>query len=1558
MRHLRHLLGRPVSPKSDNRRTDKLSHGGKKRRLISEMLERRELLAGDVMANSYHNDSLAYDVDANQQITALDALMVINHLSQRDSGQGELGEVTGFVDVNNDGDVTASDALMVINELNRIGEGADEAVIELQLSPRTPVGNVSQDLPGATGVYDVSVGQVFELEVSYLDLRGDGLNEDDVPDRRGVFQLVTDIFASGVANANSTVVPIVHEAQQLLVDGEVRDGDPAGDVSFDITLRDAEGNTLNQKDEFGDDILDGSLNPIPISVNVTADDFIADPVTAVRTALLALDSGDGTMVFSGDDFVIEELDAGKTAGGVTTDYLLQVRFRGDGLIGQDAPNIIMSPMVSIAGRLFPLNTFNAVTREYSVTNGLPDPPDDIQYALDFSSASLNGREFFSNTGAVGEYDPTGLALFNDLRGLGSTQIVPSSPGANNDTLANPFDSYSVPVFIQTPVTGLELRVDMSEVAEAILVYGTLDPASATGEIAATVNFGTDTDAITATAATTDVAFDGVQITFTGSATGPATPLAVYTSATKTIEVSFDSDTATYTQIAAAIDALPDFDSSVSTGDGTALFVAPTTTPVLDNEPKSIVTRDRLQIDEDASFTINATQFNVAQPGSFAITASVGTVNEGDPAAFVITRTDGSEGSVTVNYNTVDGTAVAPGDYTAVTAGSVTFAAGETTKTITITTIDDAVEETAENFSVTLSSVSAGEIGMATAQVTIPANDTVTPQPGAFSITADSASVDEGSTAAFTITRANGTDGEVTVTFSTVDGTAVAPGDYTAINTGTVVFADGETTKTVNVTTINDTVEEGAETFSVTISDVTSGTIATTTAQVTIPANDVVVVQPGTFSIAADNASVDEGSPASFTITRAGGSDGIVTVSYNTVDGTAVAPGDYTAVPAGSVTFAAGETTKTISVTTINDTIEEVAENFSVTLSDVTAGTIGTATAQVTMPANDTVVAQPGTFSIAADNASVNEGSPATFTITRANGSDGSVTVSYDTVDGTAVAPGDYTAVAAGSVVFAAGETTKTISVTTIDDTAEEVAENFSVTLSNVTAGTIGTATAQVTIPANDTVVVQPGTFSIAADNATVSEGSDATFTITRSGGSDGSVTVSYNTVNGTAVAPGDYTAVAAGSVVFAAGETTKTISVTTIDDTAEEAAENFSVTLSEVSAGTIGTDTAQVTIPANDIPVAQPGTFSVSANNATVNEGGTATFTITRTGGSDGEVTVSFNTVNGTAFAPGDYTAIPAGSIVFNDGELTKTFTVTTIDDVIEEAAENFSVQLTDVSGGAIGTASAQVTIPANDTPTGPGATVSGAIFIDKVENIQEVAASLGAVAPIRDGIKDSSEAGLTGVSVELRLPTGELVKEVRTDNDGAYEFNEVQPGSYVLHFGVSEDNVFLSGSNEVPINVGASDASVPGSLAVLGTSGALGSVDILGSTYLRNNEALLESSNGGRRGGSVSLDSEGHQIFMMAAEGFDSVEYIEVMLNDTRDKAIMMIVDDGEVLSTVLTDEEFVVSRDGSALQFFGGYTGNDDFGFTNIGDQGDALGFTNAEIEEMFARSNHFTN
>src|SRR5437762_3520802 len=195
--------------------------------------------------------------------------------------------------------------------------------------------------------------------------------------------------------------------------------------------------------------------------------------------------------------------------------------------------------------------------------------------------------------------------------------------------------------------------------------------------------------------------------------------------------------------------------------------------------------------------------------------------------------------------------------------------------------------------------------------------------------------EDGGSATITVTRTGVANDVSTVQYATSNGSATAPADYTS-RSGTLTLNPGETTKTFTIPIINDTLDENDETLNLTLSNPSGGTLGdTTTAVLTITDNDTA----GTVQFSQASYSVTEGTASvTITVTRAGGAASGVTVDYATSNGTAAAGSDYTA-KSGTLSFAAGVTSKTFAIPIVKDTLDESDETVSLTLSNPTGGAI-------------------------------------------------------------------------------------------------------------------------------------------------------------------------------------------------------------------------------------------------------------------------------------------------------------------------------------------------------------------------------------------------------------------------------------------------------------------------------------------------------------------------------------------------------------------------------------------------------------------------------------------
>ena len=596
----------------------------------------------------------------------------------------------------------------------------------------------------------------------------------------------------------------------------------------------------------------------------------------------------------------------------------------------------------------------------------------------------------------------------------------------------------------------------------------------------------------------------------------------------------------------------------------------------------------------------------------AVADAEATEGEDPSLDFVVTLAPAAAWTVTVDYATRDGTARAGSDYTD-TSGALTFAPGETAKTVSVPVIDDTVEDTPETLTVRLSNANppyneeegAWEWGSQEAGVLIAdavATGTIRNTETAGDLSAD---VPE---SAFTSKRHTGSDDrpQVAVAFSE----AVAE---FAANTPSVSVTGASG---VSVQTHTEDGLENAYVFFMTPDGDGDVTFALTTnaacaAGGICTADGTVLTQvpaawtiPGpsgdssSLSVADAEATEEEDSTMAFVVTLDPAASDTVTVDYATSDGSAAAGNDYTAT-SGTLSFSAGETRKTISVAISDDTDNEGDETFTVTLSNAAGADLGTQAATGTIR-NRPVAPLTASFSgvpaehdgseftvdlsfsenVAAGYARIRDHA---FSVNGANiknaqrktqGSNQNWTVTVDPTDN-------------GGVSITLPETTNCSAQGAI---CTEDGRRLSNSSSATVAGPAG-------------VVETTPTVSIAGGSGTEGDDGSIAFTVTLDEAASGTVTVDYATADGSAEAGDDYTA-ASGTLSFAAGETSKTISVAIDDDIDNESDETFTVTLSNAAGADLGTQAATGTI--RNRPVA-PLTASFS-NMPAEHDGSAFTF--------------------------------------------------------------------------------------------------------------------------------------------------------------------------------------------------------------------------------------------------------------------------------------------------------------------------------------------------------------
>jgi len=227
---------------------------------------------------------------------------------------------------------------------------------------------------------------------------------------------------------------------------------------------------------------------------------------------------------------------------------------------------------------------------------------------------------------------------------------------------------------------------------------------------------------------------------------------------------------------------------------------------------------------DSNIFLRANSFAAEPVGNVEFSAVSYEVDEAEALALItVNRVNGSNGDITVDYGTADGTAEAGSDYTAA-SGTLTLLSGETSKTFAVPVTDDSEIEGDETVSLALSNPTGGAgLGATTqATLTIKDNDKQPEGPGVLEFLLNEITVDESTgNALVKVVRTGGASGEVSATYCFCNANATKNIDYKGVD-GTITFNDGQTEALITIPIIDDSEKELKEMFKVYLKDPKGG----------------------------------------------------------------------------------------------------------------------------------------------------------------------------------------------------------------------------------------------------------------------------------------------------------------------------------------------------------------------------------------------------------------------------------------------------------------------------------------------------------------------------------------------------------------------------------------------------------------------------------------------------------------------------------------------------------------------------------------------------------------
>jgi uncharacterized repeat protein (TIGR01451 family) len=613
-----------------------------------------------------------------------------------------------------------------------------------------------------------------------------------------------------------------------------------------------------------------------------------------------------------------------------------------------------------------------------------------------------------------------------------------------------------------------------------------------------------------------------------------------------------------------------------------------------------------------------------------------------PATFTVILSVPSVFPVTVQYATANGTALAPADYTAV-SGTLTFAPGVTSQTVTVPVVGELVKEPEETFFLRMANPTNALLGDPEGVGTIVDNDGIL-------ISVADLTVREGatnSTAAFKLTLSKSFNQSIAVSYQTVDGTATAGADYQAAS-GTVTFAAGTTTQTVNVTVLPDILEEPLESFSLQIANPTNGALILKGAgaasvidgdlwTVNGNANDLtipgcVVLTPDATNQAGtawrnDRIDLTQSFDKTFTVFLGlrDGADGVLFGLHNLGFNALGAAGGYLAFLTLSPAIG-------IEVDTWRNSWDPTSDDH------MNVDVNGTAVSAV-VPATPT-------------SADVEDGRQHDLRVIW-NASTKTLDAHFDGNE-RVVYQQDVVATLFGgvsSVIY--GLTAGAGSPGNMHYFCE-------------TELCYGTA-ASPKISVGDVRLTEPDSGSV-----------QAIFPVTLSCPADHPVTVGFTTTDGTAIAGADYLAVG-GTLTFQPGETSKSVSVAVLGENLGEADEVFYLDLAGPAGGAVRYSRGTGTIVSDEMGIFAEDVTMVEPSAA----GGNVAVRVRLVAPASSAVSVKYATADGMARAGQDYTAV-SGTLTFQVGETFKDVFIALAGDTVAEPAEQFFFRLSNPTNGEI----------------------------------------------------------------------------------------------------------------------------------------------------------------------------------------------------------------------------------------------------------------------------------
>ena len=726
---------------------------------------------------------------------------------------------------------------------------------------------------------------------------------------------------------------------------------------------------------------------------------------------------------------------------------------------------------------------------------------------------------------------------------------------------------------------------------------------------------------------------------------------------------------------------------------------------------------------EQTFSVTATDDRIDDDGE-SVTLTFGTlpdrVRAGSPSAATVSITDDDVAGVTLSKTSLDIAEGGSGDYTVVLTSeptadvtiesrapsgsdltvnpsSLTFTSGnwESPQAVAVSAAhDDGFSNDTGTITHRVrssdSDYNSSSVGSVAVTVTDDEEVPVTVRFGSANYT-----VAEGGTVDVTVTLNRDPKREVTIPIGRADQNGATGADYSGVPSS-VTFNSGDRSVTFRVTATQDELDDDGESVKLSFgaplpNAVTAGTPSESTISITDDDHPIVEV-----SFKKDTYSVNEGGSVNVMLTLDEAPGRSVTIQIDSTNLGTASAADYS-VP-GAVTFGRNDTEKSISFRATQDSLDDDDESVGLALSStlpdrVTKGSPSSATVSITDDDGRGVLITPTALTVP-------EGGSKTYTVKLTSQPMADVTVGISTLGSTDVTHND----ADNSLTFTTTNwaTSQTITVSAAQDDDhldDEATISHSVTSTGDYSGIIVGSVA-VTVTDDEEV---PVTVSFDQATYTIDEGDTVDVTVKLNRDPERTVVISITKTNQGGAVNGDYRGVPSSVTFNSGGDTEQTFTVTARPDDDNDDGESVKLTFGTLpdAVTASGITVATIEIRDDDDPEV---TVSFEKSSYRVAEGGSVTVTVTLSADPERDVTVGISaTGQGGATEQdntgADYSGVP-GSVMFRSGEeLSQTFTITAVNDTVDDDGESILLGFGNVPTGVTRGTGATVTIDDDDVP-------------------------------------------------------------------------------------------------------------------------------------------------------------------------------------------------------------------------------------------------------------------